>query len=161
VLTDAGVVFSWGYNANGELGHGDAYAGQEGSETDPILVDPDVYTHPTRIAALSGVRVVAISAGVDHSLAVKEDGTALAWGCAADSRLGLPSVQGVNGEAPTVREPRAYPPELRLAVPAQRIVLPMEMEEASASGIDDHTGSEDAHAVPAAATEDDAWAAFD
>jgi hypothetical protein len=162
-LTDAGAVFSWGHNADGELGHGDAYAGQAGSQTDPIMVDPDVYTLPTRIAALAGVRVVGIAAGVDHSLAVRSDGTALAWGCAADSRLGLPSVQEVHGQRPTVREPQAYPPELRLAVPAQRAVLPMDMEDGSAAGGAQHPCSDASahHAAPAAAAGDDAWAAFD
>lgn len=163
VLTDTGAVFSWGYNANGELGHGDAYAGQAGSENDPILVDPDVYNLPTRIAALAGVCVVAIAAGVDHSLAIRDDGTALAWGCAADSRLGLPSIPGFHGEPPTVREPQAYPPGLRLAIPAQRTVLPMDVEDRAAGGFAHHPVSDVAaqHAAFDAATRDDGWAAFD
>ena len=71
-LTADGAVWSWGYGEYGRLGHGD-------------------YQHqllPKKVEALAGQRVVAVSAGVYHSLARTADGEDFAWGHGGDSCLG-------------------------------------------------------------------------
>jgi alpha-tubulin suppressor-like RCC1 family protein len=61
-LAEDGTVWTWGWNAYGQLG--------SGSTVDSSL--------PVRIAILDDVRHVA--AGMHYSLAVKGDGTVWAWG---------------------------------------------------------------------------------
>lgn len=63
-VTADGHVWSWGFNAHGELGNGTS----------------DVNAHPTpgQVAGLSGV--IAVAAGDYHSLAVTSDGHVWAWG---------------------------------------------------------------------------------
>ncbi len=66
-LKTDGTVWAWGRNVYGQLGDGST-----GSVAIPVRVDI------TPGVALTGV--AAISAGLEHSLAVKSDGTAYAWG---------------------------------------------------------------------------------
>ena len=65
VLMEAGAVLSFGCGGHGRLGHGD-YNQQ---------------LSPKVIEALGGARVVAVSAGYIHSLALTEVGTVLSFGC--------------------------------------------------------------------------------
>ena len=71
-LTADGSVWSWGDGVFGRLGHGD---GQN-----QLL--------PKRVEALAGQRVVALSAGDGHSLAITGDGAAWSWGSGGDGQLG-------------------------------------------------------------------------
>jgi len=71
-LTADGAVWSWGGGGWGRLGHGDAQR--------QLL--------PKKIAALAGWRVVAVSVGDNHSLAVTADGAVWSWGSGAYGRLG-------------------------------------------------------------------------
>ena len=64
-------LWSWGYNTDGFLGLGD---------TTPR-------SSPVQVGAL--VTWSAISAGNNHSLATKTDGTLWAWGNNAQGKLGL------------------------------------------------------------------------
>ena len=66
-VTDAGAVFSFGFNENGVLGHGS-------------LVSREVL--PQRIEALAqtGQRFVAVAAGGDQALALAEGGQLYGWG---------------------------------------------------------------------------------
>jgi alpha-tubulin suppressor-like RCC1 family protein len=64
-LNSDGTVLAWGSNANGQLGDG---------TTTPQLL-------PVGVSGLGhGSGVVAIAAGGGHSLALKADGSVLAWG---------------------------------------------------------------------------------
>ena len=63
-LTADGAVWSWGMGGWGALGHGD--------EQDRML--------PKKVEALAGQRVVVVSAGLGHSLALTADGAVLTWG---------------------------------------------------------------------------------
>ena len=71
-LTSSGAVWSWGYGGDGRLGHGDAQ--------DQLL--------PKKVEAFAGQRVVAVSAGAYHSLALAADGSVWSWGDGYFGRLG-------------------------------------------------------------------------
>ena len=74
VLKADGTVFAWGSNTSYRLGTGDSIA----HEAPTQVVDAN--------GPLSGV--VAISAGGNHSLALKQDGTVWAWGLGAFGEMG-------------------------------------------------------------------------
>jgi len=71
-ITADGSVWSWGDGANGQLGHGD--------EQRQLL--------PKKVEAFAGRRVVAVSAGVYHSLATTGDDAVYAWGLGESGCLG-------------------------------------------------------------------------
>lgn len=72
VLKEDGTVWAWGANTNGELGQG------------------VTFTHSTSPVQVQGLdRVVDISAGYNHELAVKSDGTVWAWGNNFTGALGI------------------------------------------------------------------------
>ena len=71
-LTADGAVWSWGFGGNGQLGHGDT---QDQGQ-------------PKKIEAFGGQRVMAVSAGGAHNLAVTADGAVWSWGWGGDGRLG-------------------------------------------------------------------------
>jgi alpha-tubulin suppressor-like RCC1 family protein len=86
VLLDNGTVMAWGDNGYGQLG--------DGTTSGPELcggVEPCSET-PVPVSGLSGV--TAISAGGDHSLALLENGTVMAWGYNDRGQLG----DGESGE---------------------------------------------------------------
>ena len=73
VIKSDGAVLAWGLNSNGQLGDG--------------TVGPRLL--PVQVSGLgSGSGVVAVAAGSGHSLALKSDGTVLAWGNNASGQLG-------------------------------------------------------------------------
>ncbi|HZD60627.1 MAG TPA: S-layer homology domain-containing protein [Anaerolineae bacterium] len=70
-LKQDGTVWTWGRNEFGKLG----------------VVTTELYKPtPTQVTGLSGV--TAITAGRDHTLALKPDGTVFAWGCNEFGQLG-------------------------------------------------------------------------
>ena len=71
-LTAGGSVWSWGNGDLGRLGHGD--------ELEQL--------QPTKIEGLAGQRIVALSAGNSHSLAITADGAVWSWGNGGIGRLG-------------------------------------------------------------------------
>jgi len=77
-LSAEGAVWSWGRDSNGQLGRfGSAGAPPEGRVAGPGLLE-----------SLSYVRVVVISAGGLHSLALSERGELFSWGAGRDGKLG-------------------------------------------------------------------------
>ena len=72
VLTADGAVWSWGRGAFGKLGHGDT----------------QLQLLPKKVEALAGRRVVAVSAGYSHSLAITADGAVWSWGDGGEGELG-------------------------------------------------------------------------
>jgi alpha-tubulin suppressor-like RCC1 family protein len=74
VLLDDGAVLAWGTNNNGNLGNN----------------QPGVPSAlPVQVSGLvSGSGVVAITAGSNHSFALKSDGTVLGWGVNGGGQLG-------------------------------------------------------------------------
>ena len=71
-LTADGSVWSWGSAGYGQLGHGDQQEQQL----------------PKKIEAFAGQRVVAVSAGAYHSLAITADGAVWSWGDGGVGQLG-------------------------------------------------------------------------
>ena len=75
-LTADGLVFTWGYNGYGQLGDNSA----PNSRRVPVAVVTD--------GVLAGKFVTAISAGLDHCLAVTADGIVVSWGYNPSGQLG-------------------------------------------------------------------------
>jgi alpha-tubulin suppressor-like RCC1 family protein len=89
-LRTDGTVVAWGGNAYGELGNGTIGSPQ------PV---------PTRVLGVGGTgnltNVVAIAAGANHSVALRSDGTVVAWGRDADGQLGNGAAVTGDQTAPT------------------------------------------------------------
>jgi alpha-tubulin suppressor-like RCC1 family protein len=84
-LSDDGEVFSWGSGASGQLGH------------NKLLNDVNILLHekePLKIAEFEDKKIMQISAGAKHSLALSQDGALYAWGCNKKGQLGLDEVKG-------------------------------------------------------------------
>ncbi|KAK9908348.1 hypothetical protein WJX75_006427 [Coccomyxa subellipsoidea] len=75
VCTDAGAVYTWGWNRDGQLGHG---ANQPACRT-PRLVESQM---------LADAHVMKVSSGSRHCAALTEDGKAYTWGWNAFGQLG-------------------------------------------------------------------------
>ena len=71
-ITADGAARSWGRGGFGQLGHGD-------QQDQPL---------PKKVEALAGQRVIAVSAGIAHSLALTADGAVSSWGKGASGQLG-------------------------------------------------------------------------
>jgi len=73
VLCSDGSIVGWGRNNAGQLG-----SGSTASNSPPVEVN--------RTGALAGRRVVSLSAGYEHCLALCADGTMVAWGAGYGSQ---------------------------------------------------------------------------
>ena len=78
-LASDGTLYAWGSNSLGQLGNGII------AQTDAEL---NVST-PVRVVLPTGIKVKAIAAGLDHSLALMVDGTLYAWGSDQFGELGI------------------------------------------------------------------------
>jgi hypothetical protein len=82
-LTSDGQVFTWGYNLFGQLGNNSTTQSNV-----PVVVNTS--------GALAGKTVVAIAAGMYHSLALTSDGQVFAWGYNLFGQLGNNSTTQSN-----------------------------------------------------------------
>ncbi len=89
-----GKVYSWGNNANGELGNG-----TETNEKDPVIVSMP-----------AGVSASAIAAGADHSLAIGSNGNLYAWGYNGLDELGNGTTTDATTPVQVGLTPVAKPP---------------------------------------------------
>lgn len=83
-LKSDGTVVAWGNDDFGQLGIGS---------------NPSSFAPPTAVTNLTGV--VAIAAGGVHSLALKSDGSVVAWGANRNGQLGLGTAGGGGRDVPT------------------------------------------------------------
>ncbi len=92
-LAKDGTVETWGSNSAGQLGYATpSDCGSAGNSPCGRLPAP-----------VPGVAsVVAIAAGTEHVLALRSDGTVLAWGGNSHGQLGDPSLAGGARTTPTV-----------------------------------------------------------
>jgi alpha-tubulin suppressor-like RCC1 family protein len=73
-LDSSGNVWTWGYNANGQLGLGTA--------------DSTAHKTPAQVTANGIANIIAISAGDNHTLAVDSSGNVWAWGANSYGQIG-------------------------------------------------------------------------
>ena len=75
VVTDSGLVYTWGDGRMGQLGHL-----QEGFSNQPV---------PTLVSSLSGSSITHISCGQNHTVCIDDGGRVYSWGWAKYGQLGL------------------------------------------------------------------------
>ena len=80
-LCSDGTLVSWGNNSDGQLGNNNSGT----PRSVPVLVDQT----SANGSVLYGKLVVALGAGIDHSMAVCADGTLAAWGYNGYGQLGI------------------------------------------------------------------------
>ena len=93
-VSDLAEIYSWGAGQFGQLGHG-------------VLQRQNI---PLKINGLDSVKVVQVSAGKRHSVALNEKGQVYVWGCNDFCQLGLKTITGVNGQ-------RSIPPPIDTSAP--------------------------------------------
>lgn len=74
-VKDDGTVWAWGSNSKGQLG--------TASDTTPFLAAP------AQISGSGFEKIIKAAAGVEHALAIKEDGSVWSWGSNDKGQLGL------------------------------------------------------------------------
>jgi alpha-tubulin suppressor-like RCC1 family protein len=77
-LREDGTVWAWGWNSSGQLGNPDAV----GQSTTPVQVRGGA-TGETYLT-----NIIAIAAGYQHTVALRNDGTVWAWGWNSSGQLG-------------------------------------------------------------------------
>ena len=86
-LRNDGTVWAWGANSKGQCGQDDGFRpGGQHLYHSPVQVLQSRYRQARRPILLTGV--VAIAAGKEHCLALKQDGTVWGWGSNDSSQLG-------------------------------------------------------------------------
>jgi alpha-tubulin suppressor-like RCC1 family protein len=90
-LRDNGTVYAWGNGTSGQLGN----SASSSSNT------------PVQVVGVGGsgflTNVVAVTAGGDHSLALRSDGSVVSWGSDSDGQLGNgPTNDGGSSNVPVV-----------------------------------------------------------
>ena len=98
-LHNNGTVFAWGDNSEGQLGTGSS--------------EPQKNATPGRVNGLNDVKEV--SAGMAHSLALKQDGTVWAWGNNEFGQAGITTVVDLAG----VKEVQVPEDKKRIFMPEQ------------------------------------------
>ncbi|CAH9125045.1 unnamed protein product [Cuscuta epithymum] len=87
VATEAGEVFTWGSNREGQLGY----------------TSVDTQPTPRRVSSLKS-RVVAVAAANKHTAAVTDTGEVYTWGCNKEGQLGYGTSNSASNYAPRVVE---------------------------------------------------------
>jgi alpha-tubulin suppressor-like RCC1 family protein len=87
VVDNAGQAWSFGENTEGQLGLGFGGFGET-----------NLYDVPLKVGGLSNV--VSVAAGFYHALALRADGTVLAWGSDNDGQLGVGGLASGETNAP-------------------------------------------------------------
>ncbi|RLN73099.1 hypothetical protein BBJ28_00011198 [Nothophytophthora sp. Chile5] len=105
VLTSDGMVFSWGFNDHGQLGHGsaetlaartsgriryDSYYSERSGENEPLLASPTrlMYFEGSAMQQAEPIAVAQICCGDYYSMARSREGDVFTWGEASEGQLG-------------------------------------------------------------------------
>ncbi|XP_043510230.1 X-linked retinitis pigmentosa GTPase regulator-like [Frieseomelitta varia] len=94
ICTGSQKIFACGSDQEGQLGRGVSAIGD--STSTPVLVYD---------SGLAGSKIVQITAGSHHSLALTSDGGVFAWGSNLEGQLGLPDVSGLVNKPTKVHIP--------------------------------------------------------
>jgi len=94
-LKSDGTVWAWGDNRFGQAGNGITFGSSNATNASMTTTTNDTSRGITQVSGLSDI--VAISAGVAHSLALKSDGTVWAWGGNYYGQLGN-GTSGTNSD---------------------------------------------------------------
>ncbi|KAJ0181444.1 hypothetical protein K1T71_003529 [Dendrolimus kikuchii] len=86
LLTDTGLIYTWGNGRRLQLGHGD-------------ISNLEI---PTEVEALAGVKIIKICAGGWHSLALSEFGDLYAWGWNDTGQLGITANEKYSCSLPSL-----------------------------------------------------------
>jgi len=82
-LAEDGTVYTWGYNANGQLG--DSTTTQS---IIPVKVQKGAYNGTTYLGDDPSNKIISVALGMYHSIALAEDGTVYTWGSNSNGKLG-------------------------------------------------------------------------
>jgi len=80
-LTTLGEIFTWGHGRSGRLGHGDEVS----------------VPSPLALRGLNGIKFVTVAAGLNHTLALTEQGAVFSWGNNRFGQLGIGVINDANG----------------------------------------------------------------
>ncbi len=90
-----GFVYAWGKNVSGECGNGKSGTGEK--EYTPVLVlDDDPETEDTYLGDIA--IIIQVDAGVDHSIALDNEGHVWHWGYGSDTETYPEKVKDSNGQ---------------------------------------------------------------
>ncbi|KAL4323331.1 hypothetical protein GQ457_11G014910 [Hibiscus cannabinus] len=87
VATEAGEVFTWGSNREGQLGY----------------TSVDTQPTPRRVSSLKS-RIVAVAAANKHTAVVSESGEVFTWGCNREGQLGYGTSNSASNYTPRIVE---------------------------------------------------------
>ena len=82
-LSSNGMVYTWGRNSSGQLGNNSTV-----QENAPINVQKGAYSGSTYLGDDSNNKIVGVSLGYFHSIALAQDGTVYSWGSNTNGKLG-------------------------------------------------------------------------
>ena len=97
-IVDDGSVRCWGYDGEGQLGHGDASNIGDGA-TNPAGVPDQSVASAGPVEFGAGHTAMAISAGGRHACAILDDGSVRCWGWGAFGQLGYGNTHNVGDGA--------------------------------------------------------------
>ncbi|KAL0074080.1 regulator of chromosome condensation 1/beta-lactamase-inhibitor protein II [Phycomyces blakesleeanus] len=84
LLTESGLVYSFGSQEYGQLGNG--VTGEYLKSAGRLMSQPQPY--PSPIQHIKKIKVVSIASGTNHSLALDDEGFVYSWGFGGYGRLG-------------------------------------------------------------------------
>ncbi|XP_072951444.1 uncharacterized protein [Typha angustifolia] len=87
IATEAGEVFTWGSNREGQLGY----------------TSVDTQPTPRRVSSLKA-KIIAVAAANKHSAAVAESGEVFTWGCNKEGQLGYGTSNSASNYIPRMVE---------------------------------------------------------